>query len=138
MEVETMDLVVYTYSAYLLVSVGMTIWVATTLSRNGQVFLEKVFDDNRALASSVNHLLVVGFYLINFGFVSLMLKLGYNVFSLRESIEALSSKIGIVLLVLGGMHFFNLYIFSRIDLKTDDAPANPPVLPDGYTPIGAK
>jgi hypothetical protein len=132
-----MDLVVYTYSAYLLVSVGMTIWVATTLSRNGQVFLEKVFGGNRVLANSVNHLLVVGFYLINLGFVCMALTLGYNVVSLRGAIEALSSKVGVVLLVLGGMHFFNLYIFSRIDMKSDQETADPPVLPDGYTPVGA-
>jgi len=132
-----MDLVVYTYTAYLLVSVGMTVWVAKTLSHNGQVFLEKVFGGNRALASSVNHLLVVGFYLINLGFISLALTLGYNVDSLRQSIEALSSKVGVVLLVLGGMHFFNLYVFSRIDMKSGGDGGDPPVIPDGYTPVGA-
>jgi hypothetical protein len=40
---------------------------------------------------------------INLGFVSLALKIGYNVGDTRESIEALSSKVGLVLLVLGGM-----------------------------------
>jgi hypothetical protein len=40
---------------------------------------------------------------INLGFVSLALKIGYNVGDMRESIEALSSKVGLVLLVLGGM-----------------------------------
>jgi len=130
-----MDLIICTYSAYLAISIGMTIWVATTLSRNGQVFLEKVFSGNRELANSVNHLLVVGFYLINLGYVSLALKLGYNIVSLRESIEALSSKVGVVLLVLGAMHFFNLYIFSQINCKSEQATANRPVRPDGITPV---
>ncbi|HEY0385312.1 MAG TPA: hypothetical protein VGC64_04845, partial [Pyrinomonadaceae bacterium] len=73
-----------------------------------------VFHGNEALADSVNHLLVVGFYLINLGYVSLALKLGYSLGTAREGIEALSWKIGLVLVVLGGMHFFNLYLFSRI------------------------
>jgi len=37
--------------------------------------------------------------------------------SARESIEALSGKIGLVLLVLGVLHFLNLYIFGRIRHK---------------------
>ena len=108
-----MDTVVVTYIGYLVISVVLTVWVARTLHKNGRVFLVEVFGDE-ALADSVNHLLVVGFYLINFGYVSLALKLGYTVEDPQAAIEALSWKIGLVLLVLGSMHFFNLFIFSRI------------------------
>ena len=108
------QIIVFTYLAYLSISVALTVWVAHTLHKNGRIFLVDVFSGNEELADSVNHLLVVGFYLINFGYVSLALKLGYQVESAQASIEALSWKIGLVLLVLGGMHFFNLYVFSRI------------------------
>ena len=109
-----MDVVVWTYTAYIILSIFLTVWVAQTLHKNGRVFLVDVFHGNETLADSVNHLLVVGFYLINFGYVSLALKLGYEVTDARQGIEALSWKIGLVLLVLGGMHFFNLLVFSRI------------------------
>jgi hypothetical protein len=109
-----MDIVVLTYAAYITLSVFLTIWVAQTLHKNGRVFLVEVFHGDESLADSVNHLLVVGFYLINLGYVSLALKVGYEIESAREGIEALSWKIGLVLLVLGGMHFFNLIIFNRI------------------------
>jgi hypothetical protein len=109
-----MNTVVITYITYLGISIALTVWVAQTLHKNGRVFLVDVFHGNEALADSVNHLLVVGFYLINLGYVSLALKLGYNLETAREGIEALSWKVGMVLIVLGGMHFFNLYIFSRI------------------------
>ena len=69
----------YAYLIYLAISIALTIWVARTLHKNGRVFLVDVFHGNEPLADSVNHLLVVGFYLINFGYVSLALKLGYNV-----------------------------------------------------------
>jgi hypothetical protein len=108
------QIIVFTYLSYISISVALTVWVARTLHKNGRVFLVDVFHGNESLADSVNHLLVVGFYLINFGYVSLALKLGYDVTSLREGIEALSWKVGLVLVVLGGMHFFNLYVFSRI------------------------
>jgi hypothetical protein len=113
-----MNIIVFTYLLYLCISIALTVWVAQTLHKSGRVFLVDVFSGNEALADSVNHLLVVGFYLINFGYVSLALKLGYEVTSMREGIEALSWKVGLVLVVLGGMHFFNLYVFSRIRRRT--------------------
>jgi hypothetical protein len=130
-----MNHVVFTYLLYLAISVALTIWVARTLHQNGRVFLVDVFHGNESLADSVNHLLVVGFYLINLGYISLALRLGYGVGSLQEAIEALSWKVGAALVVLGGMHFFNLYVFSRIRRRGLLAYAPPPVLPDGCTVV---
>ena len=121
--------VVPTYLAYLLLSICLTIWVAKTLHKNGRQFLIEAFGGNKELADSVNHLLVVGFYLINFGYVSLMLKLGIYPQGLADSIEALSSKIGMVLLVLGVMHFFNLAVFSSLRKKGLLETSRPPVMP---------
>ena len=108
------QIIVFTYLAYLSISVALTVWVAHTLFKNGRVFLVDVFQGNESLADSVNHLLVVGFYLVNFGYVSLALRIGNDVTTVRAGIEALSWKVGLVLVVLGAMHFTNLYVFSRI------------------------
>ena len=106
--------IVITYAVYLALSVTLTVWVARTLFKNGRAFLVDVFKGKEALADSINHLLVVGFYLINLGYISLALRLGYDVADARASIEALSYKVGLVLVVLGIMHFFNLFLFSAI------------------------
>jgi len=112
-----MEPIVITYAVYLVISILLTVCVARTLHKNGRVFLIEVFGGDEALADSVNHLLVVGFYLINFGYVTLALKIGDTINGTQDGIEALSYKIGLVLLVLGGMHFFNLLIFQRIHRK---------------------
>src|SRR5215813_7971212 len=130
-----MNVVVASYVFYLAISIALTIWVARTLHKNGRVFLVDVFHGNEPLADSVNHLLVVGFYLINLGFVSLALKLGYDIATPREGIEALSVKVGTVMLVLGAMHFFNLLIFSRMRRRATMRNAPPPVSPDAFTPV---
>ncbi|MGC0419007.1 hypothetical protein [Embleya sp. AB8] len=109
-----MDMTVVTYAIYLLVSIGLTVWVARTLSRNGQVFLHDVLHGRDDLAAAVNHLLVVGFYLVNLGFVALYLRIGDAVEDTRGSVEALSVKLGTVLLVLGVLHLLNVYVLSRI------------------------
>lgn len=129
-----MDPIVVTYALYLTISIALTVWVAQTLFKNGRVFLVDVFRGNEALADSTNHLLVVGFYLVNLGYVSLALKLGYDVHDRRDSIEALSWKIGLVLVVLGAMHFLNLYVFSRIRRRAALERTPPPVEPDFELP----
>jgi hypothetical protein len=130
-----MNLEIVTYLLYLGITIALTVWVGHTLHKNGRIFLVDVFHGNEPLADSVNHLLVVGFYLINLGFVSLALKLGYDIATPKEGIEALSVKVGMVLLVLGAMHFFNLFIFSRMRRRATMRNAPPPVTPDAFTPV---
>src|SRR5215211_2821612 len=134
MQEDIMNPIVITYLLYLAISIALTVWVAQTLFKNGRLFLVDVFHGNEALADSVNHLLVVGFYLINFGYVSLALKLGYIIETAEQSIEALSVKVGMVLLVLGGMHFFNLFVFSRMRRRST-VHHQPPVGPDAFTTV---
>ena len=121
--------IVVSYIVYLLISVNLTIWVARTLHKNGAIFLVDAFHGNAELAKSVNHLLVVGFYLINIGFVALALKTAYAVADTRTAIEIVSGKLGYVLLILGAMHFFNLYVFARIRRRGTGIP-HPPFAPD--------
>jgi len=109
--------IVWVYGVYVLVSILITIWVARTLHKNGRIFLIDAFRDNE-LADSVNHLLVVGFYLINLGYITIALKIGLKPTDVVEAVEILSSKIGFVILLLGAMHFFNLYLFGRLRKRT--------------------
>ncbi len=108
------------YGLYLLISLGMTVWVAHTLSSEGIVFLVQCFGHNEILARSTNHLLVVGFYLINIGWITLTLKYGAEPTSWPETIRFLSSKVGLAVLVLGAMHFFNMHAIARFGRKVSD------------------
>ena len=104
---------VATYTVYVALSLLITYWVEHTLHSNGRVFLIENFEGREALADSINHLLLVGFYLVNIGFVSLALRFGGRPAGLVESIEYLSTKIGVVIVVIGLMHFFNLFWLVR-------------------------
>lgn len=126
------ETVLWTYCAYLVASVGLTIWVAQTLFKNGRIFLVDTFLGNEPLADSVNRLLVVGFYLINVGAVSLALKYGLKPRDKVEGVEWFSTKMGGVLLVLGVMHFFNIYVFSRMRKRALLRKGTAPVAPEGF------
>ena len=125
-----MNPIVWTYLVYLVISICLTIWVAHTLHKNGRIFLVEAFNGNEALADSINHLLVVGFYLINIGFVALALREAIAPQDFRGVLEMLSGKIGIVLVVLGGMHFFNLLVLSRLRRRALSQRVPPPLPPE--------
>jgi hypothetical protein len=130
-----MNSTVATYVVYLLISIALTIWVGRTLFRNGRLFLVDVFDGNERLADAVNHLLIVGFYLLNLGFVTLFLRVQDDVVGLRGSFDTLSVKVGTVLLVLGVIHLGNVYIFNKIRRRsTVDRQQVPPVEPNLWAP----
>lgn len=101
------------YGLYVALSLAITVWVGHTLSSNGLVFLIENFEGKEALARSVNHLLLVGFYLVNIGFMSLMLRYGDRPSGVVDAIEFLSTKVGLVVVLLGVMHFINMYLLMR-------------------------
>lgn len=108
---------VQAYLAYLVISIALTVWVARTLSRNGIVFLIECFGHDELLARSTNHLLVVGFYLVNLGWILLTLRFGSEPQNTAEVLEFLSGKVGLVIVVLGAMHFFNMNAIAKFGRK---------------------
>ena len=115
------------YITYAALSLVLTIWLARTLFKNGAVFLEEVFDHPK-MAEAVNRLLVVGFYLLNLGYACLLLKAEASNTPIA-AIETLAQKLGMLLLSLGAVHFFNLYLFHRIRRRARVATLPPPVAP---------
>ncbi|MEB3416514.1 hypothetical protein VCJ71_10585 [Alteriqipengyuania sp. WL0013] len=117
---------------YLVISIALTVWVARTLSKNGIVFLIECFGHDEVLARSTNHLLVVGFYLVNLGWILLTLRYGAEPQSVAGAIKFLASKIGLVVVVLGAMHFFNMNAIAKFGRKVgqwlrEDMAAQPAV-----------
>ena len=106
--------IIPTYVTYLVVTIALTVYVAHTLFKNGRIFLVDIFHSNTELADSVNKLLLVGFYLVIVGYAVLALTTEDEIQSPREMIEYLSTKIGIIILILGALHFGNLYVFFEL------------------------
>ena len=73
-----------------------------------------VFGGHEHVADAVNHLLLVGYYLTNVAFVTLTLRSGLTPADLVAAAELLSGKLGVVLVTLGAMHFFNLAVLTAV------------------------
>ena len=128
METPNVQYLTVVYAAYAVISVSLTVWLARVLFKNGAVFLDEVFADNRPMSEAVNRLLVVGFYLFNLGYACLLLKAQGSA-TVIEAIEVLAWKLGMLLLSLAGMHFFNLYLFHRIRRRAQLSRMAVPVVP---------
>jgi hypothetical protein len=102
------------YALYLAITITLTFWVGRVLFNHGRLFLVEIFKGNAEFADAVNRLLIVGFYLVNFGYVSLVLREAAELLTIQDVVERLSGKVGIIILILGAMHFFNLYVLFKL------------------------
>lgn len=100
-------------AGYILLTGIMTVLVARSLAKNGRVFLVDAFEGNAPLAEAINQLLVMGFYLVNSGWVLVQLEAYTHVASIPDLVEVYAARAGSVLIVLGVMHFMNIYVFNR-------------------------
>lgn len=115
-----MNYTIACYCFYLPITIVLTIWVARTLFHNGRVFLIEIFHGNEMLADSVNKLLLVGFYLVNTGYAVYTMTIVKDIYSNQMVFEVLSKKIGLIILVLGFWHFFNMYLLFRGKRKSKE------------------
>ena len=105
------------YVPYAAIAITLTVWLARALSRHGEVFLHDVFPQKPVLATAINQLLVIGFYLVNLGWALLLLRANEveaQVHTPTDAIALLTTRLGMLLLLLGVAHLANLYVFHRV------------------------
>lgn len=104
---------------YLLVTGYITVYVGQVLYRNGRHFILRMLSDE-ALTDAVNRILLAGYYLVNLGYVSIMLTIRAPATSLSDLIASLSASIGRIVLTLGVMHYFNIAaitLWNKLNIK---------------------
>ena len=124
------------YVVYAIVSIGLTVWLARTLYKSGEVFLDDVFEDKPGLAHAVNVLLVIGFFMLNFGYAALILRADAPSTAVG-AIETLARKLGVLIFTLGLIHFLNMMVFFAIRKRIQMHNQPPPFPPQAYYPAPA-
>ncbi len=103
------------YTVYAILTYLITVRVGWLCYKNGLYFVELAVEEAH-LAVSVNKLLLLGYYLINLGYITLMIYSWEPIRAWQQLVESLSQKTGLIVLILGTMHFLNifvLYLFSK-------------------------
>ncbi len=100
------------YTLYLGLSIILIFWIGKKLHRDGAVWLDYLFDGN-LMGFRLNNLLLLGYYLVNTGYVIYTLtNWDYNISPLLE----VARKIGAILLILSYLHYqniFSIYFFHN-------------------------
>jgi len=114
-----MNFLIGTYLVYTGAAFALTTVLARTLFRNGAIFLNTVFEDNMDMARAVNRMLVIGFYMLNLGYAFLIFKTGRTADAVVAT-ENLVTKLGLLMLSLGVLHFVNMAVFWKIKNHGDN------------------
>jgi len=120
------------YLGYATITLALVVWLARTLFRAGNQFLEDVFE-SKELGYAVNRLLVIGFYLLNMGYAFLLYQLDPSYSSITEAWNQLVNRLGVLFLSLGVIHLFNMFVLWRVRTHRDRQAALP-VAPSSYQP----
>lgn len=100
--------------AYIVAAIGMTFYVGRILRIHGKPFLEEAFRDKPELADAINVLLNTGFYLLNLGIIGASLKFALHAETFIEAINVAGYRLGIELLIIGVIHFFNMRMINKV------------------------
>lgn len=103
------------YLIYLPVTFYITVIVGWVLYKKGIVFLNDAFNSNVELASILNKFLLLGYYLLNLGYAAVSIHIFSEIYSFTQLIEELSKRIGMLIIGLALMHYFNMYTFSQFN-----------------------
>ena len=79
---------------------------------------------------------MIGFYLLNLGYVSYFMASSADVQTGRELMEVVSTKVGGVALVIGLIHFGNVWCLNAFRRRAMlRAQGVPPLAPNRYTQV---
>ena len=106
------QMIIIAYAVYLPIAILLTYYVARNLFKNSEIFMLEIFRGKKDIAVATNKLFEIGFYLLNIGYVLLILRM-HSIDSYQDAIERVAFKIGGVSIYLGILLFLNLYLLFR-------------------------
>lgn len=112
-----MNLNLLSYALFFPMMLGIAVYVAQVCHRNGRLWMLRIFDDDARFVDAVNDILLVGCYVVNAGYIAVVLSLWEPVTTLPGMLNVLSQRIALILFTLAGLHYQNiavLLIWSRV------------------------
>lgn len=112
-----MNLNLLSYLLFFPAMVGIAVYVAQVCHRNGRLWMMRIFDHEAPFVDAVNDVLIVGCYVLNAGYVAIVVSLWEPIADLPHMLATLSLRIALILFTLAVLHYLNitvLLLWSRI------------------------
>jgi len=95
------------YIIYLPITAFITIIVGRSFHKHGIHYIKSVIPD-QSIATPLNNLLLIGYYLVNIGYVLIAIKNWTNIAYTHQLIEEVSLRTAYIILLLTVMHYINI------------------------------
>ncbi len=96
------------YVIYLLLTFFITVYIGLRFYRHGRVYILSLFSGDHKITDSINKILLAGYYLLNLGYVALMLRSWDDLHSWNDVVTSITSMTGRIILLLAVIHYFNM------------------------------
>ena len=103
-----MNLNLLSYLLFFPAMVGIAVYVAQVCHRNGRVWMLRIFDNDVAFVDAVNNVLLVGCYVLNAGYIALVVGRWEVMPSVPQMLGTLSNHIALILFTLAALHYTNI------------------------------
>lgn len=116
-ENEKMNLNLLSYLLFFPAMVGIAVYTAQVCHRNGRLWMLRIFDNEVAFVDAVNNVLLVACYVLNAGYIAVVLSQWEPIHTVPQMLGVLSGRIALILFTLAGLHYQNiavLLIWARI------------------------
>lgn len=107
------------YCIYLLIGVGITVFVGKHLHKNGYYLILDLFD-NEVFTKTLNLMLLVGYYLVNIGYISMTITTFNHMENAQDVFEAVGEKVGLIFIILGLLHVNNILVLSLLSKRKEN------------------
>jgi hypothetical protein len=98
-------------ATYLLIGVPVIVWVGLDLFKNGLPLIVNLYQDIE-LSKTINKLLLVGYYLVNIGYLAITVHIPREAIPISTGLEIIAEKLGLILLILGILHLNNILVLN--------------------------
>lgn len=107
------------YAIYLSVTFYITVVVGYRFYKHGIHLILDLFTPNAIGAHAINKLLLVGYYLVNLGYLATSIRSWPTIASYQTMVSVLFKEVSILLLVLAILHYNNLFWLHYLSKRKD-------------------
>jgi len=104
------------YFIYLIATFYITVRVGWICYINGAIFIYQIIQEEE-LTQLINKFLLMGYYLMNLGYMALSIYFWEQIDSFIEMINIVTQRIGLIVLMLAAMHYFNMTFIALFGKK---------------------
>ncbi len=105
-----MNLNLLSYALFFPAMVVLAVWTAQVSHRHGRVWMMRIFDQEAAFVDAVNNVLLVGCYVVNAGYIAVVIGQWQPIHSVPEMLGVLSQRIAVILFALAWLHYQNIAV----------------------------